>query len=112
MRENVNNTKSKTEYASVEDPLKMHGTASNETTLISEIPNITNEENVIIETGQGKIPVLILSDKFSEEQAFCYLLPKGKFGYKGVILGQICIQLSDATLNDYFLQKFVLPKAV
>ena len=43
-----------TEYASVEDPLSMHRTASNETTLISEFPNITNEKNVIIAPGQGK----------------------------------------------------------
>ena len=108
----MNDTKSKTEYASVKDPLKMHETASHETTLISEITNAINEEDVITETGQGKIPLLILSDKFSEKQAFCYLLPKGKFGYTGVILGQICIQLLDATLNDYFVQKFVLSKAV
>ena len=43
-----------TEYASVEDPLSMHRTASNETTLISQFPNITNEKNVIIAPGQGK----------------------------------------------------------
>ena len=29
-----------TEHASVEDPLKMHRTSSNETTPVSEIPNI------------------------------------------------------------------------
>ena len=43
-----------TEYASVEDHLSMHRTASNETTLVSEFPNITNEKNVIIASGQGK----------------------------------------------------------
>ena len=42
------------EYASVEDPLNMHRTASNETNLVSEIPNIINEENVIAAPGQGK----------------------------------------------------------
>ena len=105
MRENMNDTESETEYASVEDPLKKHKTASNETTLISEIPNIINEENVITASGQEKIPVLILSDDFHREQAFCYILPKGKFG-------QHCICLSDATLHDNFFQKFILSKAV
>ena len=45
MRENINDTKSETEYAPVEVPLKMHRTASNETALISEIQNTVNEEN-------------------------------------------------------------------
>ena len=31
---------------------------------------------------QGKKPVSILSNEFYEEQAFPYLLPKGKLGYK------------------------------
>ena len=43
-----------TEFASVEDPLNMHRTASNETTLVFEIPSIVNEENVIIALGQRK----------------------------------------------------------
>ena len=58
----------------------MHRTASNETTLISEIPNIINEEKITIAPGQRKKPVSILSDEFCEEQAFPYLLPTGKFG--------------------------------
>ena len=60
----------------------MHKTTTNETPLISEIPNISNEENVIIAPGQGKTPVSILRDAFCEEQAFSYLLPEGKFGYR------------------------------
>ena len=51
MRENINDTEEETEYASVEDPLNIHRIASNETTLISEIPDIINEENVIIAPG-------------------------------------------------------------
>ena len=41
---NKNNSEnsSESEYASVKDPLNMHRTATNETTLISEIPNIIN----------------------------------------------------------------------
>ena len=43
-----------TEHDSVEDPLSMHRTASNETALVSEISYIINDENVIIAPGQGK----------------------------------------------------------
>ena len=39
---------------SVEGHLIMHRTASNETTLVSEIPNIINKKNVIIAPGQRK----------------------------------------------------------
>ena len=60
----------------------MHRTGSNETALVSEFPSIINDENVIIAPGQGKKPVSILTEEFCEEQAFPYLLPKGKFGYK------------------------------
>ena len=50
MTENIN-SRSETKFASVEDHLNMHRTASSETTLVSEIPNITNDENVIIAPG-------------------------------------------------------------
>ena len=73
-KENVN--ESETEYASVEEPLNTHRTSSNETTLVSDIPNIVNNENIIIAPFQGK-----MSDEFCEEQAFRYLLPLGKFAY-------------------------------
>ena len=42
---------------------------SNEITRISEIPNITNEENVVIAAAQGKKPVSILSDELCQDQA-------------------------------------------
>ena len=61
--ENIND-RSETEFASVEDPLILHRTASNETTLVSEIPNIINDKNVIIAPGQRQKPVSILSDEF------------------------------------------------
>ena len=61
MIKNRNGTE--TEYVSVEDPLNMRRTASNDTNLVSEIPNIINEENVIIAPGQGK-------KQFCEEKAF------------------------------------------
>ena len=78
--ENIND-RSETEFASVEDPLNMHRTASNKTTLVSDIPNIINDENVIIAPGQGKKPASFLRDDFCEEQAFPYLLPKDIIGY-------------------------------
>ena len=78
-KENVN--ESETEYASVEDPLNIQRTASNETTLVSDIPNIVSNQNIITAPGQGKTPVSVLSDEFYEEQAFPYLPSTGKFGY-------------------------------
>ena len=74
MNKNNNENEIEAEYASVEDPLNMHRTAANGTTLISEIPNTINEENVITELVQGKAPVSILGDEFCEEQAFLYLV--------------------------------------
>ena len=66
-----------TEYGSVEDPLSMPRTGLNEVALVSEIPSIINDENVIIAKEEKKKPVSILND----EQAFPYFLSKGKFGY-------------------------------
>ena len=75
--ENIN-TKSmndtETEHISVENPLIMHNTASNETTLVSEIPNIINEENLIMAPRQ----------KMNQFQLFSYLLFVGKFGYNNL----------------------------
>ena len=39
-----------------EDPLSKHRTRSNETALVSEIPYIINDENVITAPGNGKKP--------------------------------------------------------
>ena len=64
MNKNNNENAREAEYASVEDPLNIHRSATNETTPISEIPNIINEENVIIAPGQGKSPDSILGDEF------------------------------------------------
>ena len=65
----------------MEDPLNMHRTASNKTTLVFQIPNVINEENIIIAPGQGKTPVSILNDEFCEGHSYFHLLLKGKFGY-------------------------------
>ena len=48
-------------HAPLKDPLNMRRTTSNETTLIFEIPNKTNLENVIIAPRQGKKQVSILT---------------------------------------------------
>ena len=73
MSEKINDTER--EYASVEHSLNMHRIPSNETTLISEIPNIIIEENVLTAAGQKTS----FKDEFCEEQAFPYLFPKGRF---------------------------------
>ena len=49
-----------------EDPLTRHRVASNETALVSEIPNIVENENLIVAPGQGKTPVAIPKDEFCE----------------------------------------------
>ena len=45
MTENIYD-RSEIEFASVEDPLNVHITASNETTLVSEIPYTINERKI------------------------------------------------------------------
>ena len=71
-----------TKYGSVEESLSMQRTGSNEASLLSEIPSIINDENVITAPGQRKKPVSILSDEFCKGEAFRYLFLKGKFGCK------------------------------
>ena len=48
------------------------------------IPVIYNENQGILDIapGENKTPESFFKDDFCEEQAFPYLLPKGKFGYK------------------------------
>ena len=55
---------------------------SNETVLVSEVPNIVQNENLIVAPGQGKSPISVFNDSHCEELAFPYLLPRGRFGYK------------------------------
>ena len=78
----------------------MHRTGSNEIVLVSEIPSIINDKNVIIALGQGKKPFSILNDEFCEEQTFPSLLHKSKFGYK---------PLRDIPISPvrYFNQRFL-----
>ena len=45
----------------------MRRTMSNETVFISEIPYITNDENVVIGSGFGKKPLLFLKVEICEE---------------------------------------------
>ena len=67
MSESINDTE--TECVSVKDVINIYRTASNETTLVSEIINIINEEYVTTAPGQGKKTVLILSDKLRKDKA-------------------------------------------
>ena len=66
----------------MDDPLNAHTAAGYETTLVPEIPRITDDENVIIAPGQDKTPVTVLNDDHCEELAFPYLFLAGRFGYK------------------------------
>ena len=68
MSDSINNTE--TENDLFEDFLSMHRTASNETALISEIPNIINEENVFVAPGEEKKSASILSDEFAKKKHF------------------------------------------
>ena len=70
------------EYNCNEDPLNKDKVNCNESALISEIPNIVGDENIIVAPGQGKKPLSIFHDEHCEELAFPYLFPKGKYGYK------------------------------
>ena len=54
MNGKADDTRSKTEFVLIEALLNMYRTASNNTALVSEIPNIIDEENVIIASGQKK----------------------------------------------------------
>ena len=67
------------EYGSVEQPLNIHWFGSNETTLVSEMTNITRKM-LLLNQGIEKKTGSILIDEFREEQAFHYILPMGKFG--------------------------------
>ena len=59
----------------------MYRTASNNATLVSQIPNIITDENLMIAPGQGKTQISILSGEFCEENAFFSFLPRDKFSY-------------------------------
>ena len=53
--ENTYGNRSETEFTLVEDPLNMHRTTTNETTLASKAPNMINNKNVIIAPRQRKL---------------------------------------------------------
>ena len=84
MRENRNDTE--TEYASVENPLDMHRTASNsikwDNSCFWDSKYLINEKDTIIAPGQGKKPVSIFSYEFCKDQAFPYLLPRVNLAIK------------------------------
>ena len=66
-----------------ENPLDMFRIASNETTPISNCPNMDIEESIIsIAPGKGQRPISVLNDDYCEELSHPHLFPDGKFGYK------------------------------
>ena len=56
MSENIND-RSETEFALVQDPLNLHRTASDETILISGIPNIINKKMLLLHQGRARISI-------------------------------------------------------
>ena len=60
------------EYSEEEehDTFHNHCTSSNETVLISEVPNTVENEDFIVAPGQGKSPNSVFNDKFCEELNF------------------------------------------
>ena len=67
----------------LDEPLSEFRTPSMETTFISEIPSACEmEEGIVIAAGEGKKPVSILNDKFSEEFGHPHLFLTGQYGYK------------------------------
>ena len=53
-KKSENRNDSKIKCTSIEDPLIKHKIASNETTLVPDIQNVFNEENITISPGQRK----------------------------------------------------------
>ena len=66
----------------LDDPLNLHRVAANQATLISEIPNIIDKDNVTNAPGQSKTPPSVLRDDYCEELAFPCLFPTRKYGHK------------------------------
>ena len=56
MSKNIND-RSETEFALVQDPLNMHRTASDETILISDIPNIINKKMLLLHQGRARTSI-------------------------------------------------------
>ena len=79
MTENKND-RSATDFASVEDPLNMNRTASNETVVLSEVSNIILLAKMIL-LYWGRKPVSILSDEFCDELTVPHLFSRSKFDF-------------------------------
>lgn len=63
----------------IENPLDLHRLVSNETMMLSNVPQA---EDFSIAPGEGEIPLSMLQDLYCEELAHPHLFPTGKFGYK------------------------------
>ena len=64
------------------DPTEKFKLSASEMTLISDIPNAFEDENLVVAPGEGKTPISLLSDEFCEELSHPHLFPTGKFGYR------------------------------
>ena len=92
--------------------------AGYKTTLVSQVPRIIEDDNVIMAPGPGKTPVSELNHGHCEELAFPYLLLTGTFGYKvklGIPLSHakcfnqrlLNLRQSFASDSDYLLSNII-----
>ncbi|XP_066915086.1 uncharacterized protein [Clytia hemisphaerica] len=79
-----NNTSVTEELETTVNPLDVHRSSANETTLMPHTPTNAEVDNEILTLapGQGKKPVSILNDENCEMLAHPHLFPKGRFGYR------------------------------
>lgn len=68
-----------------------------------EIPNVLiDEENTILEPGQGKVPYSLTHDEYHEVLAHPNLFPPGKLGYKVELGTKLTLKMfQSATLELY-----------
>ena len=57
-------------FEEAEHPYNLHWTATDETSLISEVPHLVDENNIVLAPGQNKTSLSILSDNHCEELGF------------------------------------------
>ena len=76
------NISNEAEYGSVEDPLSMHKTGSNETALVSEVPPIINDKIVIIGEHKGEHQFQFSTMNFVNSKYFLSFLLKVNLAIK------------------------------
>jgi len=83
-----------------ENPLQDECTNTDE---MCAIPNIYSEDQGVLDLapGENKRPEPFFQDNYCEEQAFPYLLPRGKFGL--MFVGQLNYLLLNISINAFLI---------